>query len=228
MHEAIKGLILAVVWWVLAIFIAFNIFSVADEHTVLILLSTLAVSIFGAKYLLDNRKITKQTLLWYLIWFIVLIGLYYLPINSNIPNETLILNKQISEANLNKFDYAEELFFKIEKNWTSPTRQYLKEPAKTFFIKDYKTFWFTKGYVPSNIQAQMYHQLLIRSGRFNPNEVELVNDFCANSPHGLIYFKEKNDYADFWAVDQFPSEYKFGDRTVYPCNKLLLILNLVI
>ena len=133
----------------------------------------------------------------------------------------------ISNKNDNKYDYAKELFYEIEKNWDSPIRQYLLEPHKIFFIRDFNYFWNVKGYVDSKIQAQIYQRLLIDSKRFDGNEVILKQKWCVNSPHGMIIIKhsEQDIYADFWAVDGFPrpgipEEYNFGQYAVKPCNKL--------
>jgi hypothetical protein len=223
----LKGVLLIVVLWAINVFIAFVIFKPIDSHTKIINISWLITDIAIYALLVKLKQINWQVNLFALLTIILLIGLYLVPINNNIYPETREINNIISDKNDNKYDYAKDLFYEIEKNWDSPTRQYLLEPHKIFFIRDFNYFWNVKGYVDSKIQAQIYQRLLIDSKRFNDNEVILKQKWCVNSPHGMIIIKhsEQDIYADFWAVDNFPrpgitEEYFFGQYTARPCDIL--------
>lgn len=157
--------------------------------------------------------------------------MYFLPLNSNIPQEAIELNNQISQQNQNKYDYAKDLFFAIEKKYTSPIRQYLLEPWKVFLIKDFAYFWNQKEgiYADSNVQGRIYRKLLLKSERFSEDEVKIHQSFYSNSPHLLVSISHPEReliWTDFWAVDNFPGvesneTYEFGMRTKRPCNKLI-------
>ncbi|MAH03296.1 hypothetical protein CMI39_00740 [Candidatus Pacearchaeota archaeon] len=222
-----KGILLIFILWLINVFIAFVIFKPVDEHTKIINISWLITDIAIYTLFIKLKQINWQVNLFALLTILFLIGLYLVPINNNISLEAREINNIISNKNDNKYDYAKELFYEIEKNWDSPIRQYLLEPHKIFFIRDFNYFWNVKGYVDSKIQAQIYQRLLIDSKRFDDNEVILKQKWCVNSPHGMIIIKhsEQDIYADFWAVDGFPrpgipEEYNFGQYAVKPCNKL--------
>ena len=222
-----KGILLIFILWLINVFIAFVIFKPIDEHTKIINISWLITDIAIYALFIKLKQINWQVNLFALLTIFFLIGLYLVPINNNISLEAREINNMISNKNDNKYDYAKELFYEIEKNWDSPIRQYLLEPHKIFFIRDFNYFWNVKGYVDSKIQAQIYQRLLIDSKRFDNNEIILKQKWCVNSPHGMIIIKhsEQDIYADFWAVDGFPrpgipEEYNFGQYAVKPCNKL--------
>jgi hypothetical protein len=222
-----KGVLLIAGLWLINTFIAFVIFDPIDEHTKIINISWLIADITIIVFLMKSKKINWSVNLFAVLTVFALVGLYLLPINNNISQEAREINNKISGNNENRYEYAKELFYKIEKNWSSPIRQYLLEPHKIFFIRDFDYFWNAKGYVDSKIQAQIYQRLLIDSKRFDNNEVILKQKWCVNSPHGMIIIKKSNldIYADFWAVDSFPrpgipEKYNFGQYTTKPCNKL--------
>ena len=147
--------------------------------------------------------------------------MYFVPVSQTLPQEAYELNQQISNQYDDKYEYAQALFYEIEPKWTSPVRQYLLEPHKPFFMKSAKYYWAMESeYAPSNLQAQIYRNLLIQD-RFTEQEVEYITGFCGNSPHGYlkITHPEKQVYVDLWAVDDF-EEYKFGQYTHRPCEEL--------
>ncbi len=225
----LKGVILIVSLWLINTFIAFVPFSVESNTRYIILIWIIIDTLII--YALTKLKYFNAIVIISSLIFIALISFsYFLPLNSNVPQEAIDLNNQISEQNENKYDYAKNLFFEVEKKYTSPIRQYLLEPWKVFIIKDFEYFWNLKEgeYVDSNIQGRVYKKLLILSERFTEDEVIIHQSFCSNSPHLLvkIYRQEQEIWADFWAVDNFPREgideiYEFGMRTKRPCDLLI-------
>ena len=221
-----KGISLFIFLWIINTAIAFLIFN-RESNTRLVILTWIIID-FSIYFLLYNKKfINKTANISFMIIMGILIVLYLIPISANLPEGALEFNEQISNKHLDKYQYAKELFFETEARWTSPVRQYLLEPHKVFFVKSSKFFWDVEGYVPSNIQAEIYRNLLLESKRFTEDEVIFEQGFCANSPHGYISIKhlEQTIYVDHWAVDNFPRKgipevYKFGQVAKRPCNKL--------
>ena len=228
--STLKGIGLVVALWLINTFIAFVPFSV-ESNTRLIILTWIVVDAIFIYILAKTKKIGKRVIIPALLFVVFLIMLYFVPVNSNFPAEAINLNNEISANHENKYDYAEELFFAVERKYTSPIRQYLLEPWKVFLIKDFEYFWnLEEGvYADSNVQGKMYRNLLLASERFSKEEVIEHQSFCSNSPHLLIKLEhpEKGDvWVDFWAVDNFPGvesnkTYYFGMRTIRPCDDLI-------
>tara|TARA_Y100000310_G_C20683739_1_gene817654 strand:+ start:2727 stop:3410 length:684 start_codon:yes stop_codon:yes gene_type:complete len=218
--DILTGLLLIVVIWTMITFIAFVIFD-RDTH-VLVIIPTWIIAISLLLYLL-REKITTTTSVTMGVVVLILVVLYFIPVSSSLPEEALTFNSDLSNKYGNRTIYSQKLFFELEKKWESPTRQYLLEPHKVFFIKSAKYFWNVEGYVDSNIQAQMYRNLLLASPiRFNKFDVKVEWwHWCTNSPHSVVAIKNPDRifYADLWAVDHF-DEYEFGQFTPAPCNKL--------
>ena len=197
--DMLKGLATLASAWLILSFFSFVVFSRAEEHTAPILISSLLVFVF------------------------LLVFIFYIPINDDIPEEAREFNENISERYEDRYDYAEALLFELNDLWISPVRQYLLEPHKNFFIKDFEYFWEEQGsYVDSNIQSQIYRNLLLESNRFEEDEVDLRRTVCTNSPHTYvaIIHEDREIYADLWASSYF-EEYEFGMYTSIPCNELL-------
>ena len=224
-----KGVAVVLILWAVNTFIAFVIFSV-ESNTILIILIWLIVDIILIFILYRIKYFNTTVTIFAFIFIGILVSAYFLPINSNIPQDAIKLNNSLSQENENKYDYAMDLFFSIEDKYTSPIRQYLLEPWKVFVIKDFEYFWnLERGeYADSNIQGRIYRKLLLESQRFSAEEVLIHQSFCSNSPHVLVRIShpEREDiWVDFWAVDNFPGvesdeTYQFGMRTIRPCDKL--------
>lgn len=229
--DVLKGIILVILIWYIDTFIAFVPFS-RQSNTRHILATWFIVDIIFVSLLVRFKKVNWRVGVSALGFVLLLSGMYFLPINSNIPQDVLKMNEEISSQYENKYDYAKELFFEVEKKYTSPIRQYLLEPWKVFIIKDFEYFWNQpKGsYADSNIQGRIYRKLLLESGRFTSEEVTIHQSFCSNSPHLLVRIehpeRDKPIWTDFWAVDNFPGvesnkTYEFGMRTIRPCDDLI-------
>lgn len=216
--NVLLGIVLVITLWFVNLFIAFGIFSPIREDTKIIVFSWLIVDTLIIYTLIRKKKFNKKVVLGMCLVVGVLVVLYLIPINNNIPQEVLDLNKEISDKNLDRYNYAEELFFVVEGKYASPIRQYLLQPNRIFFIKDFSKLWNKTGYVDSSLQTQIYRNLLLKE-RFNEPDIMIINGFCTNSPHRYLKF-ENGDFADLWAVDNFEN-YKFGQYSPFPCNELL-------
>ena len=217
-----KGVALIAILWSANMIIAFVIFN--RETSVSLIIPTwfavdVSLYIFLFRFGFINRYVNASAVAVILILAI----LYMVPVSLSAPEEIRALNTSISTAYSDKFKYAKELFFEVEKRWSSPTRQYLLEPHKVFFIKSGTYFWrLEEGeYVDSNVQAHLYRNLLLESGRFEKNEIVVEQHWCTNSPHGVVAIMRgtRTVYADLWAVDNL-DEYKFGQYTPPPCDTL--------
>lgn len=217
-----KGIGLIVLFWIINIFIAFVIFD-RETGIWLILPSWFAADAVVYVWLLYTGHINRFVNLGAFAFLALLAGLYLLPVNANFPDTAVTRNNRISSQYEDTYAYAEALFLAVEKRWTSPVRQYLLEPHKVFFIKDARYFWnLPEGvYVDSNVQAHLYRNLLLESGRFSPQEIRVEQHFCTNSPHGVVVLQKdtRRYYADLWAVDNFEN-YQFGQYTSAPCDVL--------
>jgi hypothetical protein len=219
--EFVKGLFLFWGFYGLLAAVAFGIFSrETNAYLILGLFAVFAVVIWWLLW--RNRLINWTTAAFFVLSFLIAAGLFFRPVNANIPSEALALNRDVSARHADRIDYAEALFFTLAERWTSPVRQYLLEPHKVFLFKDFGYFWSRKGeYVDSNVQAQMYRHMLLASGRFGRDEVRLERHSCLNSPHTVVAIQapDRVIHADLWAVDNF-ADYEFGMYTTAPCTEL--------
>jgi hypothetical protein len=230
-YDILKGVLLVVIIWIIDTFIAFVPFS-RESNTRHIIATWFIVDFILVFWLVKIKKVNWRIGIFAILFAFLLAGMYFLPINSNIPQEVSVMNEELSIQYENKYDYAKALFFEVEKKYTSPIRQYLLEPWKVFIIKDFEYFWNQPigSYADSNIQGRIYQKLLFESGRFTSEEVTIHQSFCSNSPHLLVKIihpeREQPIWVDFWAVDNFPGvesnkTYEFGMRTIRPCDDLI-------
>jgi len=156
--------------------------------------------------------------------FGLMVALYAIPLRGDLPPAALALNRKISDANKDRYEYARDLFHAIAGRFISPTREYLLEPQKIFLIKSASYYWKHRGYVPSHLQAQLYRRLLLASGRFSESEVVYETGRCYNSPHGYVIIRHPDRliYADLWAAQNI-DDYQFGQLVEMPsCETLSL------
>src|SRR3989344_133272 len=123
MPSIAKGVALVVIIWWINAFIAFVPFS-RESNTRVIIATWIVVDAVFVYALVKIKQIDRMTGISALIFILILVGLYFVPVNSNIPDDVLKLNKKISEKHENKYDYAKELFFEVEKKYGAPIRQY--------------------------------------------------------------------------------------------------------
>ena len=201
--------------------VAFGIFPAGTDGLFIFLgFSILAA---GALWLLSwGRLISRLTAPLSALWLVILGGLFFIPLDDNIPSDAAAMNSQISSRNTDRIGYAEQLFFALSDRWTSPIRQYLLEPHKVFLIRQFAYFWDRPGtYADSSIQSQIFRRLLLRSGRFSVDEVRLEFRGCGLSPHTVVAIDTNNRvvHADLWAAEHF-ERYEFGMYLSAPCVEL--------
>jgi hypothetical protein len=202
--------------WLLTAFVAFVVFDRDTPAAWVIGVSLLVFAILVA-VLVWRGFVGWVDGAWAGVAVAVLVGLYSVPLRSDLPADALELIKEMDERNDDRHAFARELFYDVAGRFTGPTREYLLQPQRLFVHKSARYFWETRGYVPSNVQTQLYRHMLIASGRFEPDEVQRRTGRCFNSPHGYLEIAHpgKNIYADLWAAQAF-EEYEFGQVVDMP------------
>jgi hypothetical protein len=220
-QKMLIGPALVLLFWFLFAFMAFVPF---DRETPAALILAVAFGVFLAilGLLIWKRGVDLETGGYALLFILLLIGLYMIPLQDDLSRESVELNERISAQHEDRYEYARELMWEINDLFTGPTREYLLQPLRIFVIKSATYYWETQGYVPSHLQAQLYRHLLLASGRFTEEEVEYRTGRCFNSPHGYVAIRhpERTIYADLWAAENF-DEYRFGQVVDMPsCDGL--------
>jgi len=218
-EDIFRGILLVISLWVINTAIAFLVFN-RGTPTEYVIITWIFLDIIIITFHAVFKFFSRGMILTIFIIALLLAGLYLIPINNNIPESAIKLNNQISDRNIDRINYAEELFWEVEGKWNISVRTYLLEPHKIFLKKDFEYYWNLKqgSYIDCYANAQIYKKLLLASGRFVEGEVKIKQSLCVNSPHAIVLVEEKF-YADFWAVDKFP-EYKFGQYSPAPCDRL--------
>ncbi|HVL77518.1 MAG TPA: hypothetical protein VM406_16010 [Noviherbaspirillum sp.] len=208
---------LVIFLWALWAFIAFVLFD-RDAHGLVIVGVTLVLFFIVVLLLRRRGWADWRTGLYAGLFIGLLVLMYMIPIRGALPPDAHALNQRANAAHADRYDYAASIFDEVVARYVAPTREYILQPHRIFLVKDTAYFWNAQGgYVPSHIQAQLYRKLLLASGRFAEQEVELRTGGCVNSPHGyvVIHHPEREIFADLWAADQF-EEYRFGQRVQMP------------
>lgn len=203
-------------FWALFAFFAFVPF---DRETSAKVILSITGAVFLAILVVLRTKglIDLETGLYAVLFVAVLVGLYAIPLRDDLPAEARALNHEVSGRNPDRYEYARDLFWEIDRRYTGPTREYLLQPHKILLIKSSAYYWRIRGYVPSHLQAQLYRHLLLDSGRFAESEVLYQTGRCYNSPHGYVIIRhpQRPIYADLWASDHF-DDYEFGQVVEMP------------
>jgi hypothetical protein len=215
-QKMLIGAGLIALFWALFAFFAFVPFD-RETSAGLILSVTGAVFIAVIVALRVKRLVDIETGIYAVLFLAILVGLYAIPLRDDLPADARAFNREFSAHHRDRYEYARELFWEIDRRYTGPTREYLLQPHKIFLIKSSTHFWSMRGYVPSHLQAQLYRHLLLDSRRFARSEVLYEAGRCFNSPHGyvVILHPKRRIYADLWASDHF-DEYEFGQVVEMP------------
>jgi hypothetical protein len=221
LRKMLIGAALFPLFWLLFAFFSFVPF---DRQTPAkrILAFTAATYLALLAFLHRRDLLDLETAFYFAPTFTLMTALYSIRLGGEIPPEAAALNARISAEHRDRYRYAHQLFDAMSKLFTSPTREYLRQPHKVFLIKSFTYFWRHRGYVPSHLQAQMYRRLLLASGRFVEDEVIYETSRCFNSPHGYVMIRhpDRPIYADLWAAQNF-DEYHFGQLVEMPaCDSL--------
>jgi hypothetical protein len=223
LQKMVIGLLLLPIFWCLFAFFAFVPF---NRKTPAQRILAVTGSFFLALLVLLFRRglIGLDSGIYTSLFLGLMSALYAIPLRGELPPEAVALNRKISTAQDDRYEYARELFHVIARRFISPTREYLLQPQKIFLIKSASFYWERGGYVPSHLQAQLYRRLLLASGRFSESEVVYETGRCYNSPHGYVVIRHPDRliYADLWAAQNVDG-YQFGQLVEMPsCETLSL------
>ena len=229
--DIVKGILLVISIWIIVTFVVFVLFAKDFKPMNILLTSLLAIGIL-LWLLIKYKKLNLRIGIFAIVFAGLLFGMLYAPLNSNIPQEALDLNNKLSSQYEDKYEYARALFLEIEKKYNAPRMQYLLEPWKIFFMKDFEYFWNLEqgSYADCSAQGRMYQKLLLESKRFSEEEAIIHYSFCSAAPHVSVKIihpeREEPIWADLWAVDNFPGlgsnkTYKFGMRPTTLCDDLI-------
>lgn len=133
--------------------------------------------------------------------------------------------KQISK---NKLELARNAYELIDSKYTSPIRQYLRQPERVF-LKDRGKIWNLKepdNYIPSNTQSRIYSDFLIMTGEFKEEDFEFINSRCYLLPkwtfhqYVIVDIDGTKIPADLWYQDHKSEtlDTAWGCHAVPPCN----------
>jgi hypothetical protein len=120
-------------------------------------------------------------------------------IPDKIPDEmALIINQSLDLDNL---AYAKKMFSIVDDKYTSPLLGYLKYPGR-IMNKEIFSLWATKGYLPCDKQNFIYSILLVKSGKFNPKDIE-EKWLAGIIPHQYIILNVSGEVyeVDLWGAD---------------------------
>lgn len=160
-------------------------------------------------------KLTKVFLFGILI--LALFAIYLAPLSGKPPAQMADKAKELDQQSHNKEELIKSVYKFINQSYTSPIRQYLKEPSK-IFVKDIKKIWDMQGgYLPSNTQNEMAKQMLLLTGKFKQEDFIAVQGWCEISPHSYLTVKTENQtfVIDSWFADNGG---RFNCYTFRPCG----------
>src|SRR5712691_9409072 len=120
------GALLLPLFWCLFAFVAFVPFN-RETSAKLILSVTGAIFIAIVVVLNRHQLVGFQSWIGVALMLGLMIGLYMVPLRGNLPAHAIELNRQISSAHDDRYEYARQLFYVIAHRYTGPTRQYLLE-----------------------------------------------------------------------------------------------------
>jgi len=124
--------------------------------------------------------------------------------------------RELDQQSHNKEELIKSVYKFVNQSYTSPIRQYLKEPSK-IFVKDIRKIWNMQGgYLPSNTQNEMAKQMLLLTGKFKQEDFVAVQGWCEISPHSFLFVNVNNKKIalDLWGADH---SIPFGCYASRPC-----------
>ena len=153
-----------------------------------------------------------------IIVFIALMGITNISLKGEIPQDITQISQDLKDKSKTKLELAKEVYMFINQSYTSPIRQYLKEPEKVI-ITSVNDAWGAKGgYAPSHIQNQMAKIMLLETGKFQESDFRIEQGWCEISPHSILFVRinESTEIAiDTWFADNGGM---FNCYTKAPCG----------
>jgi len=143
------------------------------------------------------------------------------PLKGETPVEMEQKAEELKEKTITKLELARETYNFVNQKYTSPVREYLRQPGKVF-LKDREVIWnLSMEYVHSGIQNEIFKELLILTEEFNESDFVLIQSYCLNSPHNywILNISNQEIPIDLWVADNNNlSNSAFGCFSEYPCN----------
>jgi len=160
--------------------------------------------------------------LWkiFILALIVLFVIYRLPLQGEIPEEMIKKAKELDEMSKDKLELAKNTYLFVDSKFTSPIREYLRQPDR-IFLKNRNAIWNLQNeYIPSNTQNEIYKDLLLLTGKFKEEEFTYTQEMCEISPHEYWKLKIDNNtiFIDLWMSDNSILNDTFGCYSPRPCN----------
>ena len=153
-----------------------------------------------------------------LLILIISFILYKTSLRNDASDEMKAKAKELDKISRNKEELVFNTYNFINQSYTSPIRQYLKEPNK-IFIKDKTKIWNAQGtYVPSHQQNLMVKEMLLLTGKFKEEDFRTEQKWCQISPHSVLFVKVNNKEIaiDTWSADNGGA---FNCYTYAPCGE---------
>jgi len=172
---------------------------------------------------------------------IILIGLILIfgflsflrsPLQDGTQSETTSKMQQeaneLKQMSKNKLELARNAYDLIDSKYTSPIRQYLRQPERVF-LKDRDKIWNLKepdNYIPSNTQSRIYSDFLIMTGEFEEEDFEFIDSRCNLLPrwsfhqYVIVDIDRNKIPVDLWYQDHKSEtlETAWGCNAIPPCN----------
>jgi len=161
---------------------------------------------------------------------LMLIYIFYrVPLTKNYPNEMIQKVNELSEMSETKLDLAKNIYLFVNNSYTSPIRQYLREPNK-IFQRDVKKVWNNQGeYYPSNTHTQnnMFKEMLVLSGRFEKDNFKFIQSWCTLVAHEYWILDVDEEELFVVSVSASPLEFvqlPLNDQSAASLNAVLVLM----
>jgi len=155
-----------------------------------------------------------------IIIIIILLVFLSFPLTGEIPEEMINIAEDLNQKSESKLELARSTYEFVDNKYTSPIREYLRQPEKVFLKNREKIFSLEMEYVPSNTQNFIYKELLILTGEFQEEDFTIIQSTCTNTPHSYIILNIDGQevFVDLWMADNSILDETFGCFTNHPCQ----------
>jgi|TARA_B100001964_G_C14219064_1_gene594344 hypothetical protein len=166
-------------------------------------------------------KIIK-IMLTVIVVLILVYVFYRIPLTRSYPDEIIQKVEELKEMSTTKLNLAKNVYLFVNESYTSPIRQYLREPNKILHRSIGKV-WDNQGeYYPSNTQNNMFKEMLVLSGEFEREDFKFVQSWCTLVAHEywILDIDGEKEFVDLWSADWGG---EFGCYAPRPCTKDLIV-----
>jgi len=149
--------------------------------------------------------------IWLITNFIYIAFLVPHGIPEQLPDD---FEAAITELNrsTDNLEFIQKAYDFVNSRYTSLSYKYLTQPEK-LFTTNAEEIWYQTGYQPCDKQTYILQLILIKSGRFQPNEIK-IRSILSLRPHQYleINLNQSKIALDMWGADHgvaFGNYYKF-------------------